>query len=100
MSDIVLDEMNQAGKSAASSVPAPVEVEPGIFLDDMSTNKPQRSPEEIQTLLKYESASQTQRRIANDVARYAHQKSGTAANPQARLRDPASPVSSVHTWSH
>ena len=86
---------------AVSETVTPVEVEPGIFLDDMSTSKPQRSPEEIQILLKYETPKQTLARITNDLQRYQHARAGKGSNnPQTCLRDPGAVVPTIHQWSN
>ncbi|MGA7640073.1 MAG: hypothetical protein WCB00_24285 [Candidatus Acidiferrales bacterium] len=89
-----------SGTPATSSVQdeatAPINWE-----DEKRTDLPQRSPERIQHLLKFENHQQTLARIANDLARYAHQKSGKGSNnPQTVQVDPGAVVPTIHQWSN
>lgn len=68
---------------------------------EQRTDLPMRSPERIQYLLKFETPQQTLARIANDLSRYAHQKSGTiGTNPQTRQVSPTATVPSVARWGN
>lgn len=87
--------------SSVPAAPADEATAPIDWTEEARTDLPQRSPERIQHLLKFENHQQTLARIANDLARYAHQKSGKGStNPQSVQVDPGAVVPFVQRWGN
>lgn len=89
-----------SGAPAASSVQDEA-TRPIDWDEEARTDLPQRSPERIQHLLKFENHQQTLARITNDLQRYQHARAGKGSNnPQTVQVDPGAVVPTIHQWSN
>ncbi|MGA7221596.1 MAG: hypothetical protein WBX16_01960 [Candidatus Acidiferrales bacterium] len=89
------------GGSSVPAAPAHESTRPIDWNEEQRTDLPQRSPERIEHLLKYETPKQTADRITNDLQRYQHARTGTTGtNPQTRQISATEKVPTVHRWGN